>query len=397
MNTTDNNNTSVPQPINTVPSVPVTPNATPQGVVNSVPVAPVVNNVSVQPVINNIPVQPVVNNVPPMQYQNNQYVDPNQMAGIQPNMNVMPNNMVQDPNNQQVSQVPNNNQELTKPIFTDIDPNMSDGEYLLKAYIGDNYDKFINKTWNFGAFFFSIIYLLFRKMVGYTVLFFIICLILLCFMKTVISFALLPIIVGSVNILLGIFANKMYVHFARKKVDSIIMLNYDKGFEELKQICTLKGGTSIGSVFLGLGIGAVMLALYLVVVLLFCYNSPLLDIMNIPDTAFAISPGDESNLVGIWTQTAYKREKEDKYYISGATFQFNADGKCYYAEEISYDGGAKYVTPVTEGRCYLNRFKKKFKFESDTLDRYKWIKIEYEEGNTFKIKNSTFTKVPEKQ
>ena len=53
-------------------------------------------------------------------------------------------------------------------------------------------------------------------------------------------------------IVIGLYVNKLYLSFAKKKI-AIIKATYpQKNNEELKSICATKGGTSVGKIFLGL-------------------------------------------------------------------------------------------------------------------------------------------------
>lgn len=61
----------------------------------------------------------------------------------------------------------------------------------------------------------------------------------------------------------GFFTNKIYLCYAEKEISAIKKRNPQKSNEELKSICAIKGGTSIGYLFLGLlvqiGISVVVL------------------------------------------------------------------------------------------------------------------------------------------
>ena len=55
-----------------------------------------------------------------------------------------------------------------------------------------------------------------------------------------------------INILVGLFVNKIYVMYAKKKIEKIKNANQDKNNAELDNICKSSGGTSVGSIFIGL-------------------------------------------------------------------------------------------------------------------------------------------------
>lgn len=116
---------------------------------------------------------------------------------------------------------------------------------LLRAYIGDNYEKITNKRFNFAGFFFTTFYMFYRKMFLYGILLFFVYLVLSNFMKNIIIIILLGIVAG-------LFVNKAYIHHANKKIAKIKLQNQQKDISELKSICSTKGGTSIGRIFCGL-------------------------------------------------------------------------------------------------------------------------------------------------
>ena len=54
------------------------------------------------------------------------------------------------------------------------------------------------------------------------------------------------------NVVVGLLVNKIYLSYAKKKIAVIKTSNSQKSIEELKSICSTKGGTSVGQIFLGL-------------------------------------------------------------------------------------------------------------------------------------------------
>lgn len=144
-----------------------------------------------------------------------------------------PNNIIKE------SSINENTQTINK------ENNIINDEELLKAFIGNNYDKITTNKFNIAGFFLSTLYLFYRKMFGYGLLVFIINIILVSITnKTELTIIL--------NIAVGLLVNRLYISFANSKIAIIKQNNLEKSNEELKNICTNKGGTSIFLPFLGI-------------------------------------------------------------------------------------------------------------------------------------------------
>ena len=122
--------------------------------------------------------------------------------------------------------------------------NINDEE-LLRAFIGNNYDKITTKPFNFAGFFFTMFYMFYRKMFLYGIILFLINLIVFSFVNNFI----VSIIFGLV---VGFLVNKIYIYYANKKIAKIKFQNPQKSIDELKNLCLIQGGTSVGQIFLGL-------------------------------------------------------------------------------------------------------------------------------------------------
>lgn len=118
-------------------------------------------------------------------------------------------------------------------------------EDLIKAYVGDNYEKISNNSFSLPTFFLGIFYFLYRKMYLYS--FFL-------FLGFIISSILFDnyiyIIEIVISILLSINFSKIYMSFVKKKVNKIKIENGSKDNNELLVLCKKKGGTSIASVLI---------------------------------------------------------------------------------------------------------------------------------------------------
>lgn len=173
----------------------------------------------------------------PQQSQNNNNISVSSNTNLQkPILEVKgeSNTQVQSPENT------NNNDTSNQNINTI----SKDDEELLKAFIGKNYEKITTNQFNIAGFLFTTFYMFYRKMFLYASLAFLLYVALLIFMNNFFVSIVL-------NILVGLFINKIYLSYANKKISKIKLKNNDKDINELKTICSKKGRTSVGKIFLG--------------------------------------------------------------------------------------------------------------------------------------------------
>lgn len=151
--------------------------------------------------------------------------------------------------NMQPNQVNTNQQSINQQPAT----NTSENNELLEAFIGKNYNKLTTRKFNFSGFFFSSLYMFYRKMFipG----------LLISLASSIIS-NFYPVATLLFAIVVGLTVNNIYLKYANKEIEKIKSANPGKSFEELKTICSKKGGTSGAGIFLGILIsGAVASAL----------------------------------------------------------------------------------------------------------------------------------------
>lgn len=127
---------------------------------------------------------------------------------------------------------------------TTTNTNFINDEELLRAFIGNNYEKITNRPFNFAGFFFTTFYMFYRKMFLYSLFLFLVNLVVLNVINNIIVTVLF-------NVVVGLFVNKVYLYYANKKIAKIKFQNLEKDVNELKEICATKGGTSVGNIFLG--------------------------------------------------------------------------------------------------------------------------------------------------
>lgn len=169
----------------------------------------------------------------------------------------------------------------------------TEDQELLKAFIGKNYDNITTGKFNIGAFFFSSLYLCYRKMFLYGLLLFIVTLIILNFIN-------IPALGTAINVLLAIFFNKFYVKEANKRVQKIKQKNPDKSFEQLKEICTKKGGTSFGLATLGCFVNILITFLVLILLMILGLASLFNELLKLE-----ITPSNSEEIVEEGSQSSF--------------------------------------------------------------------------------------------
>lgn len=189
------------------------------------------NNFVNQTLNNNIPQQPTINQINNSNTNTTISTQNDTINSIPQNNNVNP-----------ISQ--NNFQSVEYMNQTNANNDINNDEELLKEFIGKNYDKISTRPFNFAGFFFTTFYLFYRKMFLYGILLFIVNLIVL----NVINNFIVTILFG---VAVGFLVNKVYLYYAKKKIEKIKIQNQGKDFNTIKAVCTTKGGTSVGKIFLG--------------------------------------------------------------------------------------------------------------------------------------------------
>ena len=135
--------------------------------------------------------------------------------------------------------------------------NTMDDEAFLKAFIGKNYEKITTRNFNFSAFFFSSLYVLYRKMFWQG-------LVLYCamFVSSNLLGSIGKVISLVIALATGLMFNKIYVKYATDEVEKIKQQNPNGNSNVINLVCFSKGGTSVGNIFLGLFIAIVISIIY---------------------------------------------------------------------------------------------------------------------------------------
>lgn len=115
-------------------------------------------------------------------------------------------------------------------------------EKLLIAYIGDNYNKILTNKFNISAWFFNIFYFAYRKL-------YIIALVVSVISNIMMKISSLALILEFIFVVAsGLLFNKYYVIYAKKQIERIKSENSNVTEEQLIQLCSQKGGTSVLSI-----------------------------------------------------------------------------------------------------------------------------------------------------
>ena len=120
---------------------------------------------------------------------------------------------------------------------------------LLHAYAGKNYYKFITRHFNVAGFFFSVIYLLFRKLYVAGVVIFLLDILLINLIRDHVHVILPAFFLGlgvniALSLLVGFLANEYYIFAAGYKIGRLKHKYPGRSHAELRGICEAKGGTN---------------------------------------------------------------------------------------------------------------------------------------------------------
>ncbi len=153
-----------------------------------------------------------------------------------------------------------NNQE--KKLDDYLNSNASLDDKLLASFIGNNYDKIINNKFSLSACFLCVWYLFYRKIY------------LISIIIMIISFVIglfLPVLSGVYTIILmacsGLLFNKLYVKYAKKKIDKIKVENTNMAEDDLIKLAGQKGGVSTKALIIYIILYVVITIIYFAILL----------------------------------------------------------------------------------------------------------------------------------
>jgi len=195
-------------------------------------------------------------------------------------------------------------------------------EQLLKAFIGNNYEKIAQKKFSVPALLLSWIYTLYRKIYLPSIIG-MIAIILLGFLPSMVYY----IIVFAFVIILGINFNKWYIEYAKKQIRKIKLNNQNISENELISICKEKGGTNVGLAILIYAIFAIVSSLFNPnVSQLYNSNDEIMKLLN-SNSYFQDSVGVGSNFSGIY------------HFKDNNTFVFSDKNNIIENNQIIYSTG----------------------------------------------------------
>ena len=206
--------------------------------------------------------------------------DLNNKLTIDNKNNITQETVEQKNNNTMVPVTPENKENMVNNP-ADNNADAIDESKLLEAFIGKNSEKILTQKFSLPAFFLNSLYLLYRKMflssMGVFLIYSIVpnVLVYLLFPSFLTSTMSTTTMYGStgattnlktgiyvlliyfltyviLGVILGLLFNKMYIKFASKKVAKISAKESERNQKELEIICSLKGGTSMEKVILGI-------------------------------------------------------------------------------------------------------------------------------------------------
>lgn len=114
-------------------------------------------------------------------------------------------------------------------------------EDLVKAYVGNQYEKIVNNNFSFPTFFFSIFYTLYRKMWFYSLLWFL----FYCIVGIIFDKYTSILIFIFVNALVAVNFSNLYLRLVKMRVHKIEQNNGGMSNKEIIDLCKKKGNTSI--------------------------------------------------------------------------------------------------------------------------------------------------------
>ena len=117
---------------------------------------------------------------------------------------------------------------------------------LIEAYVGPNYDKISVNPFNIPAFFFAPFYLFYRKMPLYGLIVLVLDMVIIFVGNVIHNTPLMTFLNAILNIGVAFGVNYVYIQTVKKRILKIRDTNPHASPEEIRGICSAKGGTSGG-------------------------------------------------------------------------------------------------------------------------------------------------------
>jgi hypothetical protein len=233
--------------------------------------------------VNNVNQNPVESNTnqvpdPATPVQNTQNVDSSVQTPPEiPKMSSLEYSVPSTPQYASYLSYNNNNTSPTRTVNSYLGSSVNTGlqkavnsDELIKSYIGPNYKKIVKRPFNLGALFFTAIYYFYRKMMIYGFIILILQTAMLYYFIDKPYYALI------INLICCFLTNRLYFNFAIRKVSKTVKNNAEKSADEIKGMCYILGGRSIGRVFTAIAFLIVMSFVVFIIAVLFDVSDTLL-------------------------------------------------------------------------------------------------------------------------
>ena len=254
-------------------------------------------------------------------------------------------------------------------------------EDLLKVYIGNNYEKVINKTYSFNGLILSYFYLLYRKMYVIPIVLFVICTILV-YITDMWFIYLLP------CLLFAFLFNKLYIKKAEVYISKINI--EEKKYGDIKIECKRAGGTSFIPVICGL-----FLFIFIIFGIAFiCAKSGskssfinVLELIGIDPSSFVeeVKPPKPINTIYSGVFSENKEEKINNVFDITVIDSFNDSSTDYSYYYNYFSGNGDY------DKCEFKLFSPVGYVDSENLASQ--VKDYYEGNNSSQIENITINDI----
>lgn len=140
---------------------------------------------------------------------------------------------------------------------------------LLEAYVGPHYAKITKQRFNLPGFFFTNLYLFYRKMYWSASVLFAIDVLLFILTHNFVPDHTARVVVDifhqlAICLLVGFLVNRYYLYLAKRKIAKLKIKYPNRSRAELKGICNVKGGISVPAVIVSVILEALISALVFV-------------------------------------------------------------------------------------------------------------------------------------
>ena len=152
---------------------------------------------------------------------------------------VKPPEIKQQSTNDLLNSVPKPDMMISSPASNSVST-----EDLLEEFVGKNYEKISKRKYNLAALFLTGTYLMYRKMYLIGILYTLGIIVLQLILSVINPILSIVVFLGG-SLALCFMFNKFYLNNAKKTIEKIKNKNTNKSIQDLKSICSKKGGTNL--------------------------------------------------------------------------------------------------------------------------------------------------------